>query len=123
MLRYRGACRTCRLFHLDAHCLNDKLYCVGREITEVNYMHAKRKTEAANQSSDRHLTKKALVLLKPDWSTAWRGIARLTYGITDEDPRFSQIMKTLNTCDEAYLANDWIKFQRGAGLLRRILGK
>ena len=88
----------------------------------MKHMHARRKPET-NRPADRSLPKKSLVVLKPDWSTAWRRVARVTYGISGEDPRFGQIMKALSACDEAYLANDWAKFQRSAKLITRIVGK
>ena len=89
----------------------------------MKHMHARRKLEPTSQPIGRPLPKKSLVLLKPDWSTAWRRVARATYGISGEDPRFGQVMKMLNACDEAYLANDWATFQRNAKLIVRLVGK
>ena len=60
---------------------------------------------------------------KPDWLSAWRELASLTYGITVQDPRFGSIMDALNICDEAYLGDDWTMFQHGQGLVRQILDK
>jgi hypothetical protein len=66
--------------------------------------------------------KKSLVIVKPDRFTAWRRVARVSYGISGEDPRFSQSMEALDACDEAYLANDGAKFRRSAKLITRIVG-
>ena len=55
---------------------------------------------------------------KPDWFQAWRELAALTYGITDQDPRFSPVMATLDQCDNAFLKGDWPAFQQAAERVR-----
>ena len=35
---------------------------------------------------------------EPDWLTAWRELAALTYGIPGDDPRFPVVMDVLNVC-------------------------
>ncbi len=47
-----------------------------------------------------------------DWLAEWRTLARITDGITADDPRFQPVMATLEQCDAAFLANDWLAFQQ-----------
>jgi len=57
----------------------------------------------------------------PDWLAAWRELARVTNGITREDPRFDPVLAALSRCDEYFLAGDWIGFQHGATEVNRIV--
>ena len=55
----------------------------------------------------------------PEWLAEWRALARITDGITADDPRFQPIMAALEQCDMAYLAGDWPGFQRAALAVKR----
>ena len=48
----------------------------------------------------------------PDWLAEWRTLVYLTDGIRADDPRFQPVMATLEQCDAAFLANDWLAFQQ-----------
>ena len=54
----------------------------------------------------------------PDWLAEWRTLARITDGITADDPRFKPVMAALEQCDTAYLAGDWPAFQQAAQQVR-----
>ena len=58
-----------------------------------------------------------LVSPRPPWLSAWRELEAITLGIEDSDPRFPAITAILNECDQAFLSNDWVRFE---GLSRRI---
>ena len=58
---------------------------------------------------------------RPDWLTAWRDLAALTYGITDKDPRFSSVMAALGECDDAFQRGNWSAFQRAADQVRAVM--
>ena len=47
-----------------------------------------------------------------DWLAEWHRLARITHGITADDPRFQPVMAALDQCDVAFLANDWLAFQQ-----------
>jgi len=55
---------------------------------------------------------------KPDWYNAWRELAALTDGITDQDPRFSRVMAGLDQCDNAFRKGNWPAFQQAAEQVR-----
>ena len=57
--------------------------------------------------------------LSPDWLAECQMLARLTDGITREDPRFEPVLAALSQCDDFYLANDWPAFQQAAARLRQ----
>jgi hypothetical protein len=57
----------------------------------------------------------------PHWLTAWREIAALTVGITQDDHRFALIVKALDSCDEAYLAGEWSRFQQAAEQVKSLV--
>ena len=46
------------------------------------------------------------------WLQAWRGLARLTNGITKGDSRFAPVMAAIDQCDDLFLAGDWPGFQQ-----------
>lgn len=54
-----------------------------------------------------------------DWLTLWRELARMTYGIEKEDPRFQPMMEALNRCDEAFKQDDWPAFEQAANDVRQ----
>lgn len=55
------------------------------------------------------------------WLSAWRDLAALTCGIAADDPRFDRLMQAIDSCDHAYLANDWIAFQRAGLTVRQLV--
>ncbi len=59
-------------------------------------------------------------LAKPaqDWLRAWQEIARLTNRVTREDRQLGPIMQAVEQCDVAFLAGDWLGFQRAAEQVR-----
>lgn len=63
---------------------------------------------------------KALAAVHPDWLTAWRELADRTVGIRKEDPRFAPMTLALDSCDAAFLADDWPAFRRAAEQVRLI---
>ena len=52
------------------------------------------------------------------WLAAWRELAKLTDGITKDCPRFELVMATLEQCDIAFLANNWLAFQQAVVQVR-----
>jgi hypothetical protein len=68
----------------------------------------------------RHIlkTEGLVTVTRPDWLGAWRKLAKLTAGITEEDSRFRPVMESLAQCDTAYLAGDWDQFQKAAEQVR-----
>jgi hypothetical protein len=61
--------------------------------------------------------------VKPDWLAAWRDLAGITYGITEDDPRFQLVMVALQDCDAAFAAGDWQGFQQGVAQVYDIVGR
>ena len=57
----------------------------------------------------------------PPWFSAWRELAALTFGIAPDDPRFERVMQAIDCCDHAYLANDWVAFQRAGLRVRQLV--
>jgi light-regulated signal transduction histidine kinase (bacteriophytochrome) len=55
-----------------------------------------------------------------DWLTAWRELAAVTYGITDEDPRFEPVLRWLNACDVAFALDSWAGFYEAAEAVKRV---
>jgi hypothetical protein len=55
---------------------------------------------------------------KTDWLAAWRELAVLTYGITEDDPRFEPVMRWLNACDTAFAMDSWSAFSEAASHVR-----
>lgn len=53
-----------------------------------------------------------------EWLMAWRAVARLTDGITKDDPRFAPMKAVLDQCEAAFSAGDWAEFQQAAIQLR-----
>ncbi len=52
------------------------------------------------------------------WLSAWREVARLTDGITQDDPRFQLVMAALKPCDAAFERDDWEAFREAAAQIR-----
>lgn len=63
------------------------------------------------------------IIPRPPWLSAWRELAALTCGIAPEDPRFIRVMQAIDCCDHAYLANDWLAFQRAGLRVRQLVGE
>ena len=61
--------------------------------------------------------------VQPDWESAWEELARVTNGITREDPRFQPIMDALDVCDQEFLFGDWEAFQRAAVAVKALVAK
>ncbi len=55
----------------------------------------------------------------PEWLAEWRTLARITDGVTGDEPRFQPAMAALEQCDVAFLAGDWPAFQRAAAQVWR----
>ena len=53
-------------------------------------------------------------LSQPNWTLAWRSLARDTEGLRAEDPRLAPVRAAVDRCDIAYHARDWGAFQRAA---------
>ena len=64
---------------------------------------------------------KVRALPAPDWLSAWRELASLTYGIGRDDPRFESVMVALHRCDDAYLSGDWAAFQSAAQRVKEVV--
>jgi hypothetical protein len=47
-----------------------------------------------------------------EWDAAYRELAAITYGITRDDARFQPVDSALDSCDRAWIARDWMAFQR-----------
>lgn len=56
-----------------------------------------------------------------DWLSAWRKLAILTDGIRPEDSRLRPVLAALEACDEAFLADDWARFQQSAEQVRQAM--
>ena len=54
----------------------------------------------------------------PDWLAEWHTLARITDGITADDPRFKPVMAALAVCEEAFQRGNWEAFQRGSEQMR-----
>ena len=50
----------------------------------------------------------------PDWETEWQALAKVTSGITHDDPRFMPVLDALEECDRAFEQGDWIQFRQAA---------
>ncbi len=57
----------------------------------------------------------------PDWLAGWRTLARITDGITADDPQFQPVMAAIEECDVAFLAGDWGRFQDGVRTVEQIV--
>ena len=55
------------------------------------------------------------------WLSAWREVARLTTGITQEDRRFQLVMTALKPCDAAFERGNWPAFQRALAQVRLVI--
>jgi len=53
-----------------------------------------------------------------DWLAAWRELAALTSGMTEDDPRLPVVMAEIAKCDEAYLSGNWGAFRQAAVRVR-----
>jgi hypothetical protein len=60
-------------------------------------------------------------VIEGDWLSAWRELAQLTYGLTEEDPRFEWVMIWLNVCDLAFLYGSWRYFCEAAEEIKRLV--
>ena len=49
---------------------------------------------------------------QPDWLQEWREVAKISSGLTKEDPRLPSVMAALAVCDAAFALDDWAGFQR-----------
>ena len=54
------------------------------------------------------------------WLAAWRRLADVVHGITQEDSRFQLVMNALPACDAALEHEDWTGFQHAAEEVARI---
>ena len=45
-----------------------------------------------------------------DWQTAWRRVAALTEGLTEDDPRFASVLNLLDHCDTAFDQGNYLEF-------------
>ena len=52
------------------------------------------------------------------WLSAWREVARMTDGITQDDPRFQLVMAALKPCDAAFERDDWGAFRKAVAQVR-----
>lgn len=59
-------------------------------------------------------TKQKAMPVKRPWLTAWRELAQVTYGVTDTDPRLTNVLAGLDRCDAAFVRDDWAAFQLAA---------
>ena len=57
-----------------------------------------------------------------DWLTAWQELAQVTYGLTEEDPRFESVMRWLNACDVAFSLGSWDTFCEAAAEVKHLVG-
>ena len=57
----------------------------------------------------------------PDWETEWQALAKVTLGITQDNPRFHPIMDALDQCDTAFLSNNWGQFRHIAQEVQRLM--
>ena len=53
-----------------------------------------------------------------DWETEWRALAKVTFGITHDDPRFKPVMSALASCDLTFEQGDWLAFKLAAAQVR-----
>ena len=53
-----------------------------------------------------------------DWETEWRALAKATFGITHDDPRFNPVMSALDSCDRTFEQGDWLAFKLAAAQVR-----
>src|SRR6185369_5700466 len=44
---------------------------------------------------------------RTSWLTAWREVAEISSGLTNEDVRLPLVMAALASCDTAFEADDW----------------
>ncbi len=56
-----------------------------------------------------------------DWLGAWRELAQITLGITEEDRRLGTIMTLLDQCDAAFEQDNWTVFQQTAESVKRLV--
>ena len=59
--------------------------------------------------------------LQPDWLQAWRELAALTSGLTQEDPRLPPVLAALNRCDDAFRLGNWEAFNRAVHGVQRAM--
>lgn len=55
-----------------------------------------------------------------EWLVEWRELAHITYGITNDDPRFEPVMRWLNIADYAFSIDSWPCFLEAAVRLKEI---
>jgi len=52
--------------------------------------------------------------IKPQWLQAWEELAKVTYGLTHDDPRFKSVLAALERCDKGFELDDWPQFRKAA---------
>lgn len=52
------------------------------------------------------------------WHSAYREIARITYGLMPDDPRLGKVLAAIDECDRAFFRGDWSGFQQGFNAIR-----
>jgi len=57
-----------------------------------------------------------------NWLIAWRELAQMTLGLTEEDPRFESVMRWLNACDVVFSLGSWQTFREAEAEVKRIVG-
>ncbi|UCE64228.1 MAG: hypothetical protein JSU59_03550 [Nitrospirota bacterium] len=56
-----------------------------------------------------------------DWQTAWREVAALTDGLTENDPQFALVLELLTQCDTAYEQGNYLEFHEHVTEIRKLL--
>ncbi len=59
----------------------------------------------------------------PDWTTAWRQVARMTDGIEETHPHLEAINDLLGQMDIDFLSNQWPAFQANVLKLQTLCGR
>ncbi len=56
-----------------------------------------------------------------DWLALWRAVADFSSGVQAGDPRFSDVLRTLDSLDQAFAADDLDGFLHGLHELREVM--
>ena len=56
-----------------------------------------------------------------NWLSLWRVVAKVSDGLTPEDPRLAPVLRVIEGLDQAFAADDFPAFERGMADLREAM--